>query len=175
MLHPVLETYFLCLFQDDEPSPKKLKPESKKKSSNAHSDLDDDTHNAKDAELARKLHENEKNLRARRQTARKPVERKKPAKTKKPKDKSGEKKGYGKLMILSPALAEVVGEEKMARSDVVKKMWQVIRERKLEDPKNKRFMICDEQLQKIFGRKRIQTFGMMKYLTKHIWDPAEIE
>jgi len=76
---------------------------------------------------------------------------------------------------LSPALAEVVGEEKMARSDVVKKMWQVIRERKLEDPKNKRFMICDEQLQKIFGRKRIQTFGMMKYLTKHIWDPAEIE
>ena len=25
------------------------------------------------------------------------------------------------------------------------------------------------------GRKRIQTFGMMKYLTKHIWDPAEIE
>jgi len=30
MLHPVLETYFLCLFQDDEPSPKKLKPESNK-------------------------------------------------------------------------------------------------------------------------------------------------
>lgn len=32
-----------------------------------------DTHNADDAELARKLHENEKGLRARRQAARKPV------------------------------------------------------------------------------------------------------
>ena len=32
-----------------------------------------DTHNDNDAELARKLHENEKGLRARRQTARKPV------------------------------------------------------------------------------------------------------
>ena len=32
-----------------------------------------DTHNADDAELARKLYENEKGLRARRQAARKPV------------------------------------------------------------------------------------------------------
>ncbi|KAL9982440.1 hypothetical protein ACROYT_G004480 [Oculina patagonica] len=160
--------------EDEEPSPKKIKQDTKKETSKADSDSDDDTHDANDAELARKLHENENGLRTRRQTTRKPVERKKPTKTKKPKESSGNKKGFGKLMVLSPALAEVVGGEKMSRSDVVKRMWEIIRERKLEDPKNKRFTLCDEQLQHIFGRKRIQTFGMMKYLKKHIWDPALI-
>lgn len=75
---------------------------------------------------------------------------------------------------MSPQLAEVVGEEKMARGDVVKKMWEIIKERKLEDPKNKRFTICDEQLQQVFGRKRILTFGMMKHLKRHFIEPAEI-
>lgn len=74
-------------------------------------------------------------------------------------------------MALSPVLAELVGQDRMARSDIVKKMWEIIRERKLEDPKNKRFTICDEQLYQVFGLKRFQTFSMMKYLKKHVKDP----
>nr|XP_058973829.1 uncharacterized protein LOC131800164 isoform X2 [Pocillopora verrucosa] len=125
--------------EDDEPSPKKKKRVNNK-----------ETHVLDDEELARKLHEDEKNLRSRRHTAKRPVERRKTAKAKKPKE-SGGLTGFKRIMVLSPQLAEVVGEEKMTRSDVVKKMWEIIKERKLEDPKNKRFTLCDEQLQQVFG------------------------
>ncbi|ELT93618.1 hypothetical protein CAPTEDRAFT_227075 [Capitella teleta] len=76
--------------------------------------------------------------------------------------------GYMKECILSPALADVMGTDRMARSDVVKRMWEIVRERELQDPKQRQYMRCDEQLQKVFGRKRVRTFGMMKYLTSHI-------
>ncbi|XP_022779408.1 upstream activation factor subunit UAF30-like isoform X2 [Stylophora pistillata] len=167
--------------EDDEPSPKKRKQYNKKSSESdegSDDDGDDETHVLDDEELARKLHEDEKNKRSRKPpsggSARRPVERRKPAKAKKPKESSGERRGFTKPLLLSPQLAEVVGEEKMARSDVVKKMWEIIKERKLEDPKNKRFTICDEQLQQVFGRKRILTFGMMKHLKRHFIEPAEI-
>ena len=102
-------------------------------------------------------------------------ERSKPAK--KPKAEKGEggakkKTGFSKPMLLSPELADLMGETHMARSEVVKKMWQIIRERDLLDPTNKRFTICDEQLEKIIGKKRFLTFAMMKYLKRHVKDPA---
>jgi len=39
--------------------------------------------------------------------------------------------GFTKVYTLSPALAAVVGSETMARHDVVKKMWAIIKERNL--------------------------------------------
>jgi len=39
----------------------------------------------------------------------------------------------------------------LARKEVVKKMWDIVKERNLQDPKDKRFMLCDEELQKVFG------------------------
>lgn len=125
----------------------------------------------------------------------------------------------------------------MARPEVVKKMWQIIRERNLfvslidalkisqakiylilmflklikyQDPSDKRFTLCDDQLLKIIGelhwnllkqdksklgsdkliytpnvvlncliflflfagKKRFNTFAMMKFLKKHLKDPS---
>ncbi|XP_053406874.1 uncharacterized protein LOC123546569 [Mercenaria mercenaria] len=79
---------------------------------------------------------------------------------------------YSRPCLLSPELAGVMGTDKLARNEIVKKMWEIVKERKLQDPKDKRFMLCDEQLQKVFGRKRVQTFGMMKYLSSHIRDES---
>ncbi|XP_078587075.1 uncharacterized protein LOC144868571 isoform X3 [Branchiostoma floridae x Branchiostoma japonicum] len=78
---------------------------------------------------------------------------------------------YSRDMVLSPDLAAVVGGEKMPRSEVVKRMWAVIKERKLQDPSDKQYIICDEQLLKVFGERRLKPFGMMKYLKNHIMDP----
>jgi chromatin remodeling complex protein RSC6 len=39
----------------------------------------------------------------------------------------------------------------MARHEVVKKVWAIIKERNLYDPKNKQFAICDDELLKVFG------------------------
>lgn len=77
---------------------------------------------------------------------------------------------YSRKCVLSPELAAVMGEDQMARHDVVKRMWGIFRERELFDPSNKQFGICDSQLLKVFGKKRVQLFGMMKYLKSHIKD-----
>jgi chromatin remodeling complex protein RSC6 len=42
-----------------------------------------------------------------------------------------------------------MGQEEMARHEVVKKVWAIIKEKNLYDPKNKQFAICDEQLHKV--------------------------
>ncbi|KAF2360890.1 SWIB/MDM2 domain [Trinorchestia longiramus] len=77
------------------------------------------------------------------------------------------KSAFTKSFRLSPELADVVGAEIMPRHEVVKKLWAVIKERNLQDPKQKQFAICDAQLMKVFGVKRFRAFGMMSYLKNH--------
>jgi len=88
---------------------------------------------------------------------------------KKKKSGGGGKKGSGftKSFKLSPELADLVGAEIMPRHEVVKKVWEVIKTRNLQDPSQKQFAICDDQLLKVIGIKRFRTFGMMKYLKNH--------
>ncbi|CAH1962150.1 unnamed protein product [Acanthoscelides obtectus] len=84
--------------------------------------------------------------------------------------KGGGKKGgsgYTKTMTLSPELAALVGSDSMARHEVVKKVWAIIKEKNLYDPTNKQYAICDAALMKVIGVKRFRTFGMMKYLKNH--------
>jgi len=52
---------------------------------------------------------------------------------------------------------------------VVKKLWAYIREHNLQDQKNKRKILPDEKLKKIFNVNSIDMFQMNKALTKHIW------
>jgi len=96
--------------------------------------------------------------------------KKKTGKAKAAPKKGGGGTGFTKTLRLSPELASVMGEESMARHEVVKKMWSIIKEKNLYDPKNKQFAICDEKLLPVFGVKRFRTFGMMKYLKNHFID-----
>lgn len=82
----------------------------------------------------------------------------------------GKGSGYTRAITLSDELAALVGAKQMARHEVVKKVWSIIKERKLYDPKNKQFAICDDELYKVIGVKRFRTFGMMKYLKDHFVD-----
>jgi len=75
--------------------------------------------------------------------------------------------GFTRSFKLSPELAEVVGADVMPRHEVVKKVWEFIKSRKLQDPSQKQFAICDDTLMKVMGVKRFKTFGMMKYLKDH--------
>jgi len=78
---------------------------------------------------------------------------------------------YNKEIDISDQLAEVVGGHSMPRSEVVKRMWIYFREHNLLDPVNKQYVNCDETLAKLFGRKRIRAFGMLKDLARHMSDP----
>ncbi len=88
------------------------------------------------------------------------------SKTKK-KKASSSTKSQGKS--LSPELAAVVGSDSLSRPEVVKKMWEYIKEHKCQDPKNKRLIRPDALLTKVFGSK--EPVDMMKLsglLNKHI-------
>lgn len=132
---------------------------------------DDEHHDANDEELARKLQDEEFQSRSRAVKKSRPP-KKEPAKAKKAPKEPGAKRetAYSRNCALSPELAAVVGADQMPRSAVVKKMWSVVRERDLFDPTNKQFAICDPQLLKVFGQKRVRMFAMMKYLKNHIRD-----
>lgn len=47
-------------------------------------------------------------------------------------------------------------------------MWVYIREKNLQDPVNKKNIICDEPLHALFGVDSIDMFQMNKALSKHI-------
>ncbi|XP_076949100.1 uncharacterized protein LOC143621624 isoform X2 [Bidens hawaiensis] len=82
--------------------------------------------------------------------------------------------GFSKPCALSPPLQKFTGEPEMARTEVVKKIWAYIKEKDLQNPKNKRKILCDEMLHEIFRVKSIDMFQMNKALSKHIW-PIEDE
>lgn len=84
-------------------------------------------------------------------------------KGKKAKKATAKKKKAGSsqpLQTLSKELQAVVGEEKLSRPETVKKMWDYIKENKLQDPKNKRLIVPDAKLAKVFGSK--EPVDMMK-------------
>jgi upstream activation factor subunit UAF30 len=83
------------------------------------------------------------------------------------KKKGAGKGGYMRAYTLSPELAKIMEAEALPRHAVVKKVWAMIKERNLYDPKNKQFAICDDDLYAVMKVKRFRTFGMMKYLKDH--------
>ncbi|XP_039054303.1 upstream activation factor subunit UAF30-like isoform X1 [Hibiscus syriacus] len=76
--------------------------------------------------------------------------------------------GFNKVSRLSPQLQELLGVPELARTEVVKQIWVYIREKNLQDPVNKKNIICDEPLHALFGVDSIDMFLMNKALSKHI-------
>lgn len=76
---------------------------------------------------------------------------------------------FMKPLTISADLAEVVGKGPMPRSEVVKALWVYIKKNDLQDPKNKRNIIADEKLKKVFGGKAVvNMFEMTKLVSKHL-------
>ncbi|KAG6421628.1 hypothetical protein SASPL_118185 [Salvia splendens] len=77
--------------------------------------------------------------------------------------------GFTKLCSLSPELQKFTGVPELARTEVVKQLWAHIKENNLQDPSNRKSIICDDTLHNLFGVDTIDMFQMNKALTKHIW------
>lgn len=76
--------------------------------------------------------------------------------------------GLNKVCGISPLLQVVVGQSALPRTEIVKQLWAYIRKHNLQDPSNKRKIICDEALQKVFETDCTDMFKMNKLLAKHI-------
>ena len=68
----------------------------------------------------------------------------------------------------SKELGAIVGTDKIARGQVVSKMWEYIKKNNLQNPDNKREIMADAKLEPIFGAKKVTMFEMNKHLAKHL-------
>jgi chromatin remodeling complex protein RSC6 len=76
---------------------------------------------------------------------------------------------FMKPMTPSPALAEVIGDRAMPRTEVTKRLWAYIKRNKLQDSKNKRMIKADESLKPVFGGKNaVNMFEMTKLVNRHL-------
>ena len=67
------------------------------------------------------------------------------------------------------ALAAVVGDRPMPRTEITKKLWQYIKRNGLQDAKERRMINADDRLRTVFGGKRqVSMFEMTKLVNRHI-------
>ncbi|XP_039060001.1 uncharacterized protein LOC120203937 [Hibiscus syriacus] len=83
--------------------------------------------------------------------------------------------GLNKVCSVSPALQAIIGEPAVPRTEIVKQLWAYIRKNSLQDPSNKKKIICGEALRVVFETDCIDMFKMNKLLAKHIspLDPSK--
>lgn len=82
--------------------------------------------------------------------------------------------GFQKPYNLSPPLAELLGVPQVSRLQVVKLLWVHIKAHQLQDPTDKRQILCDDRMQAVFKQPKIDMFQMNKQLSHHLY-PVEDE
>ena len=96
------------------------------------------------------------------------------AKKKTTRKKTGASRSKGNSAFMKPvrpdaALAAVVGDQPMPRTQVTKHIWLYIKKNGLQDKNDGRQIIADEKLLKVFnGKKSVSMFEMTKLVNKHI-------
>ena len=102
--------------------------------------------------------------------AKKAAAKKVPAAKKAAAPKAPRKPGAG--LTPSAALAAVIGQEPVARTEVIKKLWDYIRTQGLQDATNKRAINADDKLLAVFGKPQVTMFELAGIVGKHLQKPA---
>ncbi|MEY4758229.1 MAG: hypothetical protein RJA34_3127 [Pseudomonadota bacterium] len=71
-------------------------------------------------------------------------------------------------MTPSPALAAVIGADAVARTEVIKKLWDYIKAQGLQDAKDKRTINADAKLLPVFGKPQVSMFELAGVIGKHL-------
>ena len=99
-------------------------------------------------------------------TAAKKTPAKKTAAAKTAKPKAPRKVSAG--FTPSAHLAAVIGDAPVARTEVVKKLWDYIKAQGLQDPKDKRTVRADAKLQPVFGKDSVTMFEIAGIVGQHL-------
>ncbi|KFK30067.1 hypothetical protein AALP_AA7G212300 [Arabis alpina] len=79
-----------------------------------------------------------------------------------------EPRGIMKPRPVTPEMQDVVGESVIPRTQALKRIWAYIKEHDLQDPQDKKVIICDEKLKKIFDNKdRVGFLEIAKLIGPH--------
>jgi upstream activation factor subunit UAF30 len=74
-----------------------------------------------------------------------------------------------KAMQPDADLGAVVGSQPQPRTEVTKKIWAYIKKNNLQDPNERRMIVADDKLKKVFGGKgRVSMFEMTKHVNNHL-------
>ncbi|HJX29301.1 MAG TPA: SWIB/MDM2 domain-containing protein [Thermoanaerobaculia bacterium] len=83
--------------------------------------------------------------------------------------------GGGKANALQKALqpseelaAVVGGPAPLPRGEVVSKVWDYIKANNLQNPEDRREILADDKLRKVFGKDKVTMFEMNKHLARHL-------
>lgn len=75
---------------------------------------------------------------------------------------------------LSDELAELVGTDILPRPQVVKAIWAHIKKHELQNPEDKREILCDDKLKKVMGgESKVTMFNMNRYVTDHLLEKLD--
>ncbi len=105
---------------------------------------------------------------AKKVVAKKAAPAKKAAVKKAPAKKRTPNAAFMKPLTLSPALAAVVGDKPLPRTEIVSKLWVYIKAKGLQDKTNKRMVNADDKLKAVFGKPQVSMFEMAGLIGKHV-------
>ena len=109
---------------------------------------------------------------AKKAAPKKPIAKAAPAKQatakKAPAKKRAPSAAFMKAMTPSAALAAVIGDKAMPRTEVTKKIWEYIKKNDLQDQAKKTMINADAKLKEIFQKAQVSMFEMTKLISAHL-------
>merc|ERR1712141_899328 len=73
-----------------------------------------------------------------------------------------------KVMNVSNELADIIGTKKASRPQAIKGLWAYIKKNKLQDPAQRQYFTPDAKMAKVFGKNKMKTIHMSKYLSANL-------
>ena len=93
---------------------------------------------------------------------------KKPATKAAPAKKRAPSAAFMKAMTPSAALAAVIGDKAIPRTEVTRKIWEYIKKNGLQDQAKKTMINADAKLKEIFKKAQVSMFEMTKLVSAHL-------
>ena len=75
---------------------------------------------------------------------------------------------FMKPMTPSAALAAVIGNKGMPRTEVTRKVWEYIKQNGLQDKNAKTMINADAKLKAVLGKDQVSMFEMTKIISGHL-------
>ena len=82
---------------------------------------------------------------------------------------AGGNPAFMKPMTPDAALAKVVGDQPIPRTEVTKRVWDYIKKNNLQDAQDKRSINADATLGPVFGgKKKVTMFELTRLVNEHL-------
>ena len=75
---------------------------------------------------------------------------------------------FMKAMTPSAALAAIIGDKPLPRTEVTKKVWEYIKKNNLQDKAKRTMINADAKLKEIFKKAQVSMFEMTKLINGHL-------